>query len=439
MFSYYLKLAWKSILRNPVLSSLMVLALGLGIGAFMTTYTVYYLMSGDPIPHKSDVLYALQLDNWDPNSPPTESQRDVQPQITYRDAEYLMHADTPATRQAAMYRTSVTVQPESADEPPFDGTTRATYHTFFTMFDVPFLYGEPWRMTEDDGRERVVVLSRKMNDQLFAGENSLGRNVRMNDALFRVVGVLDDWQVTPRFYQVDGGNVFADAEDFYIPMSTGVEMVIQPHGNVNCWLAPEGGGLDAFLRSECVWIQFWAELSTPEEAVAYKAFLDNFVRSQKEIGRYPRPLNTFISPVMEWMAINEVVSTDNRVLVRVAFLFLLVCILNTVGLLLAKFLGKGPEVALRRAMGASKNAVFSQNLVEVCSIGVMGGVVGILLAWMGLQLIDKLYRGYQNLVHLDGAMLSAALLVAVLSSIVAGIYPVWRVARLAPAGYLKTQ
>jgi putative ABC transport system permease protein len=107
--------------------------------------------------------------------------------------------------------------------------------------------------------------------------------------------------------------------------------------------------------------------------------------------------------------------------------------------LLAKFLGKGPEVALRRAMGASKNAVFSQNLVEVCFIGFLGGLIGVALAWMGLQLIDKLYRGYQNLVHLDGAMLAAALLVAVLSSIVAGIYPVWRVARLAPAGFLKTQ
>ena len=42
--------------RTPVLTALMVLALGLGIGAFMTTFTVYYLMSGDPIPHKSDVL-----------------------------------------------------------------------------------------------------------------------------------------------------------------------------------------------------------------------------------------------------------------------------------------------------------------------------------------------------------------------------------------------
>jgi putative ABC transport system permease protein len=439
MFNYYLRLAFKSILRNPVMSALMVAALGLGIGAFMTTYTVYYLMSGDPIPHKSDMLYAIQLDNWDPNDPPTESAADVEPQLTYRDSEFLMHNKTPASNQAAMFRTGVTVEPETADGKPFDGNTRATYGTFFELFDVPFLYGSAWNMSNDDNRERIVILSRKMNEQLFDGVDSTGEFLTLNDALFRVVGVLDDWAPTPRFYQVDGGGLFADPEDFYIPFSVGVEMVMLPRGNVNCWRAPESNGMEGFLRSECVWVQFWAELADESQAASYKDYLDNYVREQKELGRFPRPLNTFMSPVMEWMEINEVVSTDNRVLVRVAFLFLLVCVLNTVGLLLAKFLGKGPEVALRRAMGASKNAVFSQNLVEVCTIGLLGGIVGIGLAWLGLRLIDTLYRSYQNLVHLDTTMMLTALAVAIGASILAGIYPVWRVARMAPAGYLKTQ
>ena len=48
MFSYYLRLALASMRRTPALTGLMILALGLGIGAFMTTFTVYYLMSGDP-------------------------------------------------------------------------------------------------------------------------------------------------------------------------------------------------------------------------------------------------------------------------------------------------------------------------------------------------------------------------------------------------------
>ena len=48
--------------RSPMLSALMVLALGLGIGACMTTLTVYHVLSGDPIPAKSARLFNVQLD-----------------------------------------------------------------------------------------------------------------------------------------------------------------------------------------------------------------------------------------------------------------------------------------------------------------------------------------------------------------------------------------
>jgi putative ABC transport system permease protein len=106
---------------------------------------------------------------------------------------------------------------------------------------------------------------------------------------------------------------------------------------------------------------------------------------------------------------------------------------------MAKFLGKGGEVALRRAMGASRKDVFSQNLVEVALIGVVGGIVGTGFAWLGLRAVENLYRGYQHLVHLDPAMLLTTIFLAALAAILAGMYPVWRVSRMAPAGLLKTQ
>ena len=441
MFSYYARLALSSIRRTPVLSALMVVALGLGIGAFMTTFTVYYLMSGDPIPHKSSVLYAVQLDNWDPNDPPTESASDVQPQLTYRDGQNLINADTPATRQLHMYATNAVVVPDG-DEPPFDEGIRAAYQTFFEMFDVPFLYGQPWTSRDDDDHASVAVIGRELNDRLFNGENSVGRSIRLDDNFFKISGVIDDWQPMPRFYHADSGSrAFADSEQIFIPFTRAVDGPMGPSGNTNCWKPMDESlpVIDAFLQSECVWTQFWAELETPEQAANYKDYLDNYVRDQKEIGRFERPLNTFISNVLEWMEVNEVVRNDNRVLVRLSFLFLLVCVLNTVGLLLAKFLGKSGEVALRRAMGASRGAVFSQNLVEVGLIGVLGGIAGTGLAWLGLQAVEKLYRGYQHLVHLDPLMLTTAVGLATLAAILAGLYPVWRVSRLEPAGLLKTQ
>lgn len=440
MFSYYLLLAWNSLKRTPILSSLMVLALGLGIGAFMTTFTVYYLMSGDPIPHKSDVLYAVQLDNWDPNNPPTESAEDVEPQLTFQDGQNLLKSNTPAIRQAHMYASYAIIVPDG-DLPPFGERIRATNQAFFEMFDVPFIHGGPWSTNDDQDRASKVVIGRDLNDRVFNGENSIGKSIRLDGSLFEIVGVIDDWQPTPRFYHADFSRAFEDTEQVFMPMLRALEKPMPPSGNTNCWKPMDESlpVIQAFLQSECVWTQFWAEIETPKQAEEYKDFLDNYVREQKEFGRFERPLNTFLSPVMKFMDIQGVVSRDNRVLVRLSFLFLLVCVLNTVGLLMAKFLGKSGEVALRRAMGASRQDVFKQNLVEVALIGALGGLIGVGLAWLGLQAVGNLYRGYQHLVHLDGAMLMAAVGLSVLAAIAAGLYPVWRVSRLAPAGLLKTQ
>ncbi|HET6593614.1 MAG TPA: ABC transporter permease [Xanthomonadales bacterium] len=440
MFSYYLRLALASLKRTPLLSALMVVALGLGIGAFMTTFTVYYLMSGDPIPHKSGVLYAVQLDNWDPNSPPTESARDVQPQLTWQDGLNLMQGDTPAKRQAHMYGSGAIVVPDG-DEPPFEEGIRATYYTFFEMFDVPFLHGRAWDRQADDDHASVAVIGRALSERLFGEENSVGQSIRLDDSFFKIVGVIDDWQPVPRFYHSDWGRAFEDSEQIFVPMTRAVDTPMGPRGNTNCW-APLDESLpvlQAFLQSECVWTQFWAELETPQQAAAYKDYLDNYVREQKRTGRFQRPLNTFISDVNEWLDVMGVVGNDNRVQLRLSFLFMLVCVLNTVGLLLAKFAGKSGEVAMRRAMGASRSAIFWQNLVEIAVIGALGGLAGIGMAWLGLRGVESLYRGYQHLVHLDPTMLAAAIALSVISAVAAGLYPVWRVSRLAPAGLLKTQ
>ena len=66
MLTYHLRLAVKSLRRNPVLAGLMIGAIALGVGVCITTLTVYRLMSGNPIAHRNDVLYAVTLDSWDP-------------------------------------------------------------------------------------------------------------------------------------------------------------------------------------------------------------------------------------------------------------------------------------------------------------------------------------------------------------------------------------
>ena len=57
MFRYYFKLGLRSLRRNPALTALMVLTLAIGVAASMSTLTILHVMSGDPIPHKSDRLF----------------------------------------------------------------------------------------------------------------------------------------------------------------------------------------------------------------------------------------------------------------------------------------------------------------------------------------------------------------------------------------------
>jgi putative ABC transport system permease protein len=107
--------------------------------------------------------------------------------------------------------------------------------------------------------------------------------------------------------------------------------------------------------------------------------------------------------------------------------------------LLTKFVGKKSETSLRRALGASRKVIFGQQIVEVAVIGFSGGLIGLLLAWFGLQGIQYLYDSAPGLVRLDWIIMLSAVSIAISSSIVAGLYPAWRVCQVPPAAQLKAQ
>jgi len=437
MFSYYLRMGWLSIKRNPLLSTLMIAAIAVGIGASMTIITVNYVMSSNPIPHKSDQLFYVQIDNWDPNDQ-DEGGFEAPDQMSYIDAMALMKARK-AYRQVASNRSSLVLEPQGDDERPFSVSARNTWGDFFPMFDLPFIYGSGWDDSADRNLERVVVLGKEINERVFGGEDSVGRSVRLNGMDFQVVGVVDEFQPAPKFYDVTT-DAFGETEEIFIPFNVAVEYQLPRNGNTSCWKKPEGDGFEGFLNSECIWIQFWAELRNDTEKQEYMDFLNAYVEQQKALGRFPRPLNNHLSDVMEWMESQHVVEDDARVMLGLSLLFLVVCLLNTIGLLLAKFMGKSADISLRRALGASRTSLFMQHMIETGLIGLGGGIFGLGLTWLGLRGIEMLFEDIvKNLVSLDWVMVLTAIGLAILSALLAGLYPTWRACRIAPATQLKIQ
>lgn len=439
MFGYYLDLALRSFRRNKVLTALMVLAIALGIGASMTTLTVFHVLSGDPLPGKSSTLFYPQMDPTSMDGYVAGEEPDSQ--LTRFDAETLLR-QARGDRQALMTGGGVGVQPQKQGLSPFAIEARYTSADFFPMFDAPFLHGNGWSKTEDERRDRVAVITKPLNDKLFDGGNSVGKSVRLDGTDFRIVGVVADWRPTPKFYDLNSDR-YGEVEQVFLPFSTSRDLKMGRNGSMNCWDAgddaeddPEG---ETGVNAPCTWMQYWVQLDTPEKAEAYKKYLTNYSDQQRASGRFQRPTNVRLRNLMEWLDFNEVVPSDVRLQVWLAFGFLLVCLLNTVGLLLAKFMRRSGEIGVRRALGASRRSIFAQCLIEAGTVGLVGGILGLGLAALGLWAVRQQPASYADLAQLDPVMLLTTFVLAVAASVLAGLVPAWHACQVTPAIQLKSQ
>lgn len=435
MLGYYFNLALRSFGRNKVLTALMVLAIALGIGASMTTLTVFHILSGDPIPQKSGKLFYPRMEprsmrGFTPGDEPEE-------QMTRFDAEALLR-EKRGDRQALMSGGNVPVEAADAKLQPFSVEARYTTADFFPMFDVPFRYGSGWSATDDEARAKVAVISRALNEKLFGGGNSVGKTLLAGNNSLRIVGVLDEWRPTPKFYDLTNDR-FTEVEQVFVPFHTSRALKLNTQGNVNCWgdTTDEEGAQG--LNAPCSWLQYWVELGSADKVRAYHQYLENYSNQQRAAGRFERPTNVRLHSVMEWLDEQDAVPGDVRLQMWLAFGFLLVCLLNTVGLLLAKFMRRSPEIGVRRALGASRREIFAQYLVEAGAIGIAGGIAGLGLALLGLWAVRQQPAGYAELAHLDVTMLLTTFALALVSSVLAGLLPAWRAMQIAPAIQLKSQ
>src|SRR6185437_16383935 len=145
-----------------------------------------------------------------------------------------------------------------------------------------------------------------------------------------------------------------------------------------------------YLTSDCVWIQMWVELPDASTRERMQAYLDGYWAEQRKAGRFPRPRNNRLTNVGQWLVDQRVVGSDDRILVGLAFGFLSVCLINTVGLLLAKYLNSAALTGIRRALGASRREIFVQHLVETGLLATVGALLGLVLASAGLWTLQAL-------------------------------------------------
>jgi putative ABC transport system permease protein len=445
MFAYNLRLAWKSLRRNPILSVLIIGGIALGVAISTAFITVYHVFSRDPLPNKSGVLYYVQMDNWDPAAPAHPHVSGIPPQITYRDMRALLRSKIPV-RQTASYQAALYVFPDDARARPSQEPVRMVFSDFFPMFEVPFQYGSGWSRAADaadTGPEPVVVISSVLNDKLFGGANSVGKTLRIDRSEFRIAGVLAPWRPSIHMYDING-NPFGDPETVFLPFNWGERLEIRSTGNFDNWTRFDGNPTlkDVLFNSEADFLQMWVELPDEASRQAYKSFLDAYTTDQRKAGRFLRPLDNRATSMRDLIREWKVVPAQTKAIASISILFLIVAALNLVGLFLGKFLARAPQVGVRRALGASRGSIFLQHLIECEVVGLIGGALGLLLSLGVLAFFNKVFGSLartQDFFRLDLTMVLAAVVLSLVAGAIAGIYPAWRICSVPPARYLRNQ
>lgn len=438
MLAYYLHLATRSLRRTPVLTALMVLAIGLGIGTSMTMLTVLHNLSGDPIPERSARLFHPQLDPRPARLPGADPE--PPDNLTWQDAVNLYALPGPSRRTLTSSNWLPT-RLDAADSPMRMVTTRAASADIFAMFGMRFLHGGPWSARDDRDRAQVVVLTRTLNEQLFGGADSVGRRLIIATRPFRVAGVIEDWNPQPHFHDLEGGRsgAYGEGQQMYLPFFTWLELPQDyGYGPMRCWGRDADAGQHDPKATQCTWAQFWVQLDTPAQLAGYRQALRNYSLQQRQLGRFERAPNVRLRNVVDWLDHKRVVPATVRMQTWIAFGVLLVCLMNAVGLMTAKFMRKAGEIGVRRALGASRGAIFRQCVAEAAVLGAGGGLLGVPLAWLGLWMVRQQPISYAAHLHLDTRMLALALLIAVLSTLASSLWPAWRASHIAPALQVKS-
>jgi len=432
---YYVQLAIRSLRRNPFLTALMVLAIGLGIGASMTTYAAFRAVGSDPIPWKSHQLYMPQFDAWGP----TGRSADGEPPDAwdYDDAMNVLKLHA-AKHQSPISPIGFSVIPEDASQKPSAVEGHAVGSEFFGMVDAPFRDGTGWSAADDETRAPVVVIGAKLNEKLFGKASGVGKTINLGGEAFRIVGVLKDWNPQPRYFDLANTDGFGDPEDVFVPFNWVIDKQLRSHGNNNCNEASPPGW-DGWLHSTCVWMSVLVELPAAADVDTFRRAVDGYAADQQTSGRLKWAPNNRLRDVPQWLEHMHVVPDEVRVLMLIAFSFLAVCLVNVVGLMLAKFLKRAPEIGVRRALGASKLEIYKQFLIEAAVVGLAGGVLGLLLTLIGQRgVLDLFDVQSDQLKHIDISVVAITLGVSLIVTVLAGFYPTVRAASVRPAWQLKS-
>ena len=397
-----LRLALRARARNKLRSSLTMLGIVIGVGAVIATVSIgqgaeYLVQQGIQSMGTNAVFIAAgsnrpggtRMGFWAVKS------------LTMDDLNAILR-EVPLIREAApavISRVQIVYQNQN-----WNTTIQGTSPNYFTIRNWPVQAGSVFSQDEVDAAANVCLLGTTVAKILFNDENPVGKQVRIRDLPFRVVGVLES----------KGQSVMGDDQD---------DRMFAPYTTVQRKIA----GI--------TWIQFInASAISPEASLAAVAPITALLRERHRI-RPGEDEDFFVRTQSE---VADLASQTQRVMTlllgSIASVSLIVGGIGIMNIMLVSVTERTREIGVRMAVGATESDVQLQFLVEAVTLSMAGGMVGIAVGLIGSTLISN-FLSWPTLISIKAIVTAAIFSAAV--GIFFGFYPARKAAQLDPIEALR--
>src|SRR5215510_4307750 len=401
----------RMLMKNPGLTSIAALTLALGIGANTAMFSLIdaVLLKSLPV-RRPDELVSLSGE------------------YSYHGLRVMREYDQVSTGLAAFTDVRLGVSIAGQDEPTVLG--HLVSGNYFSVLGVNPILG---RLLGDDddrapGAHPVAVISYGYWSRRFGGDPAvIGKTISLAGIPFTIIGVTQ-----PEFFGAEVGS----SPEIYAPVMMAPQFIDAPPGSRSILEADNYRIFTVFgrLKPGVTQAQAVAGLDAPfrqvRDALA-KLFVGGKPWAAEEISRETLTVTSFSGGLSQ---LRQKFSQSLLILMSAVVLVLLIACANLANLLLARASGRQREIAVRLCLGAGRGRLIRQLLTESLLLAIVGGILGLLFASWGRQLLLALMSTGSTPISLDVRtdyrVLGFTGGISILTAILFGLMPALRATRV---------
>ena len=397
-----IRYAIRMLIKTPAVTCVAILTLALGIGANTAIFSGVsaFVLREIPVPQANRLVRPVEIGE-DGNTAD---------EISYPDFVDYRNQSTSFTGLSGEDMLQVAIDTQDQNDVIWGQAVSGNY--FDIMQIKPFI-GRGFLPEEDGapGAHPVVVLGHSLWERRLGSDpNIVGTKLRLNNRPYEVIGV------APKFFK---GSKFGLSMDFWVPIA----------------MVEELRGVTGWLNSrDSHWMNVIGRLKPGVSLAQATAEMNAISGRLNQIYPNDRASATQARVVTEpdgrWGEANVVFKSGSAVAMAIVGLVLLIACANVANLLLARAAARRKEIGIRIALGASRGRLIRQLLTESLLLSMVGGALGLLLAYWMTHLMEGFipiiqYNIIENFFALDSRALVFTFIVAVTSGLVFGLAPAW--------------